>query len=211
MKEERKKVLEMLSEGKISADEAERLLQALETKTAEGSPQTALTETLNNLPKYLFVKVDSVDGDKVNIRVPLKLIKAGIKLQALLPQDAQEKVNAKLNEKGINLDDFKAVNDEYGHNRGDELLRYVADTLEAMTRDSDIVARYAGDEFVVILPGITTQETLAFIRRLQNHFLKNPLKADEASIPISISSIQGHIKQFGDTMLQPINGRFGTI
>lgn len=110
MKEERKKVLEMLSEGKISADEAERLLQALESKTAEASPQTALTDTLNNLPKYLFVKVDSVDGDKVNIRVPLKLIKAGIKLQALLPQDAQEKVNAKLNEKGINLDDFKAEN-----------------------------------------------------------------------------------------------------
>ena len=110
MKEERKKVLEMLSEGKISADEAERLLQALESKTAEALPQTALRETLNNLPKYLFVKVDSVDGDKVNIRVPLKLIKAGIKLQALLPQDAQEKVNAKLNEKGINLDDFKAEN-----------------------------------------------------------------------------------------------------
>ena len=110
MKEERKKVLEMLSEGKISADEAERLLQALESKTAEALPQTALRETLNNLPKYLFVKVDSVDGDKVNIRVPLKLIKAGIKLQALLPQDAQEKVNAKLNEKGIYLDDFKAEN-----------------------------------------------------------------------------------------------------
>ena len=110
MKEERKKVLEMLSEGKISADEAERLLQTLESKTAEASPQTALTETLNNLPKYLFIKVDSVDGDKVNIRVPLKLIKAGIKLQALLPQDAQVKVNAKLNEKGINLDDFKAEN-----------------------------------------------------------------------------------------------------
>jgi hypothetical protein len=110
MNEERKKVLEMLAEGKISANEAERLLETLESKATETSPQTALTETLNNLPKYLFVKVDSVDGDKVNIRVPLKLIKAGIKLQALLPQDAQDKVNAKLNEKGINLDDFKAEN-----------------------------------------------------------------------------------------------------
>ncbi len=110
MNAERKKVLEMLAEGKISADEAERLLEALENKATETSPQTALTETLNNLPKYLFVKVDSADGDKVNIRVPLKLIKAGIKLKALLPQDAQDKVNAKLNEKGINLDDFKAEN-----------------------------------------------------------------------------------------------------
>ena len=110
MNEERKKVLEMLADGKISVDEAERLINALENKTTETSPQTALTETLDNLPRYLFVKVDSVDGDKVNIRVPLKLVKAGIKLKALLPQDAQDKINIKLNEKGINLDDFKAEN-----------------------------------------------------------------------------------------------------
>ncbi len=62
------------------------------------------------MPKYLFVKVDAADGDKVNIRVPLKLVKAGIKLQALLPQDAQDKINVKLNEKGINLEDFKSEN-----------------------------------------------------------------------------------------------------
>jgi hypothetical protein len=110
MNEERKKVLDMLADGKISADEAERLINALENKTTETSPQTALSETLDNLPRYLFVKVDAVDGDKVNIRVPLKLVKAGIKLQALLPQDAQDKINTKLNEKGINLDDFKAEN-----------------------------------------------------------------------------------------------------
>ena len=110
MNEERKKVLEMLAEGKISADEAERLIEALANKTTETSPQTALTKTLDNLPQYLFVKVDAVDGDKVNIRVPLKLIKAGIKLKALLPQDAQDKINVKLNEKGINLDDFEAEN-----------------------------------------------------------------------------------------------------
>ncbi len=110
MNEERKKVLEMLAGGKITADEAERLLDALGDKTTEASAQTALAETLDNLPQYLFVKVDAVDGDKVNIRVPLKLIKAGIKLQALLPQDAQDKINVKLNEKGINLDDFAAEN-----------------------------------------------------------------------------------------------------
>jgi hypothetical protein len=111
MNEERKKVLNMLADGKISADEAERLISALENKTTETSPQTALTKTLDNLPRYLFVRVDAVDGDKkVNIRVPLKLVKAGIKLQALLPRDAQDKINAKLNEKGINLDDFKDEN-----------------------------------------------------------------------------------------------------
>ena len=110
MNEDRKKVLEMLAEGKITVDEAERLLEALKNKVTEASPQTALTETLDNLPKYLFVKVDSADGDKVNIRVPLTLVKAGIKLQALLPQDAQDKINAKLNEKGLNLEDLTAEN-----------------------------------------------------------------------------------------------------
>ena len=110
MNEERKKVLEMLADGKISADEAERLLDALENKSTETSPQTALAETLDNLPQYLFVKVDSDDGDKVNIRVPLKLVKAGIKLKALLPREAQDKINIKLNEKGINLEDFEAEN-----------------------------------------------------------------------------------------------------
>lgn len=110
MNEERKKVLDMLADRKISADEAERLLDALESKTTEKSPRTALVKTLDNLPEYLFVKVDSVDGDRVNIRVPLKLVKAGIKLKALLPQDAQDKVNAKLNEKGIDLEDFNVEN-----------------------------------------------------------------------------------------------------
>ena len=110
MNEERKKVLEMLADGKISADEAERLLDALENKSTETSPQTALAKTLDDLPQYLFVKVDSDDGDKVNIRVPLKLVKAGIKLKALLPREAQDKINIKLNEKGINLEDFEAEN-----------------------------------------------------------------------------------------------------
>ena len=110
MNEESKKVLEMLADGKISADEAERLLDALGNKSTETSPQAALTKTLDNLPQYLFVKVDSDDGDKVNIRVPLKLVKAGIKLKALLPREAQDKINIKLNEKGINLEDFEAEN-----------------------------------------------------------------------------------------------------
>lgn len=132
MNEERKKVLEMLANGKITADEAERLLEALENKTAETSPQTALAKSLDNLPQYLFVKVDSEDGDKVNIRVPLKLVKAGIKLKALLPQDAQDKINVKLSEKGINLEDFK-----------DENLK---DILDALTEFEINVDEKKGDK-----------------------------------------------------------------
>jgi diguanylate cyclase (GGDEF)-like protein len=87
----------------------------------------------------------------------------------------------------LDLDDFKMVNDKYGHDRGDELLRYVADVLEELTRDSDVVSRYAGDEFVIILPGTSTNESLLLIQRLQDYFQKNPMDADGEQIAVSIS------------------------
>jgi diguanylate cyclase (GGDEF)-like protein len=87
----------------------------------------------------------------------------------------------------LDLDDFKAVNDRYGHDRGDDLLRYVADVLEELTRGSDVVSRYAGDEFVIILPGISTKESLLLIQRLQDYFHKNPMAAEKGHIPVSIS------------------------
>ena len=87
----------------------------------------------------------------------------------------------------LDLDDFKTVNDRYGHEWGDALLKYVAGTLREITRGSDVAARYGGDEFVIILPGIPVAEVYKLLQRLQAYFRTNPMGCEKTSIPISIS------------------------
>jgi hypothetical protein len=102
MNEERKRILEMLSEGKINADEAERLLSALSQR---GESNQGMAK---NGPRYLRVMVEpglgSRNKDRVNVRIPIKLIRAGLRLASFIPKDAQAKVNEALHEKGIEKD-----------------------------------------------------------------------------------------------------------
>lgn len=109
----------MLASGKITAEEAERLLDALDTRAASGAESVPSAETipaaqsaikgdatplLNALPKYLYVKVDSVDGDKVDVKVPLALVRSGLKLTSLIPPQAMDQINEQMTDKGISID-----------------------------------------------------------------------------------------------------------
>ena len=104
MSEERRRILDMLASGKITVDEAEKLLAAL---SAQGE-ETREAFSSKSGCKYLKILVEpgphSVDKEKVNIRVPLKLIRAGLKWAAFVPKEAQSKVSEALNEKGIGMD-----------------------------------------------------------------------------------------------------------
>ncbi len=66
----------------------------------------------------------------------------------------------------MDLDNFKRINDSAGHDAGDKALCLVADTLSRLKRDSDIVARFAGDEFVAILPSTSKVQAGNYIRRV---------------------------------------------
>ncbi len=68
----------------------------------------------------------------------------------------------------IDVDHFKLVNDTFGHLQGDDVLRAVADVVRAQTRPSDFIARYAGDEFVVLLPGTGLEQALEIAERLRD-------------------------------------------
>jgi hypothetical protein len=109
MNEHRRQILQMLSQGKISADEAERLLSAIEEPSAVKSAFGS-TSAGKDRPKYLRVQVDSEDGGghdgptKVNVRVPMQLLRAGVKLAYLIPAAALQKANLAMLEKGIPVD-----------------------------------------------------------------------------------------------------------
>lgn len=67
----------------------------------------------------------------------------------------------------IDIDHFKLINDSFGHLQGDDVLRMVADQLRANTRPSDYVARYAGDEFVVLLAGTRLEDACSIAERVR--------------------------------------------
>ena len=67
----------------------------------------------------------------------------------------------------LDLDNFKAINDSYGHQYGDEVLRKVGEILRSSVRKGDIVARYGGDEFVILLHSKTELEPEKVAERIK--------------------------------------------
>jgi hypothetical protein len=128
MSTERERILKMLAEGKISVAEAEELLDAL----SQNKPTEEATPTPGGKkPKYLRVQVHPgprSGKEQVNIRIPLQLIRAGVKLASVVPGEAREKVNQALHDKGIGLD----INDLTS-----EKLDSVIESLGDMSVDVD--------------------------------------------------------------------------
>lgn len=67
----------------------------------------------------------------------------------------------------LDVDHFKAFNDDFGHAAGDETLRDVADLIQSCARDHDVAARYGGEEFVILLPGAGRRGAAALAERLR--------------------------------------------
>ena len=105
MNENSRRVLEMLSEGKVSVDEAERLLSLVdeepETTTAV---QPLVPSQAGSVRRYLRVTVEADGDEHIDVRVPLALLKAGVKLHTLLPAQATTGINTALQDNGINVD-----------------------------------------------------------------------------------------------------------
>ena len=109
MENNRRQILDMLSEGKIGVEEADRLLSLV---SPQDEPAGSAQQAKQGHPqaKYLRICVEPEEGagddhpERVNIRVPMALIRAGVKLAALIPSSSADSVNEELKKNGINFD-----------------------------------------------------------------------------------------------------------
>ena len=105
MSENRRRVLEMLSEGKVSVDEAERLIGLVDDDASEMRAPQEVLPPRKGQARYLRVVVDANgSAEHVDVRVPLALIKAGVKLHTLVPGHAADGISEALKNHGIDAD-----------------------------------------------------------------------------------------------------------
>ena len=107
----RRQILDMLAQQQISVEEADRLLSLIQEPGGGDSGTGATGDTRKSPPKFLRVVVEPdaendgrEGGERVNIRIPMGLIRAGVKLAGLIPSEATARVNASLRKQGIGID-----------------------------------------------------------------------------------------------------------
>jgi hypothetical protein len=130
MGDNQKRILQMLAEGKISVEEATRLLSLVGAENGTTVNKSSVDGEPKPSPKYLYVRVEPKEGhekdpenSRVNIRIPVGLIRAGMKLKALIPPQAADEVNRSMQEKGLKFD-IRDIKDEYL----EELIDALGDT-----------------------------------------------------------------------------------
>lgn len=135
MSENRRQILEMLAAGKLTAEEAERLLAALEPAAGESTANGGRGDGPKTKPKYLRVQVEADEqmtglkgGTTVNVRVPMQLLRAGVRLASLIPAQAHGQLDEAFQRHGVpvTLSQLKPEN-----------LEELVDHLDDLTVDVD--------------------------------------------------------------------------
>jgi diguanylate cyclase (GGDEF)-like protein len=115
-------------------------------------------------------------------------------LQEILELEIQRSLTHKtpLSAMMIDIDDFKRINDSHGHLFGDRVIKETAETLSANVRSDDILGRYGGDEFVVIMPGADAATAVHVANRARSGIAKNGYLA---TISVGAATFDGDGKE----------------
>ncbi len=116
------------------------------------------------------------------------LVNRGVMDRVLIREcERAKRYNTDLSLIFFDLDNFKTINDTYGHDIGDYALIIAANIFENLRRGSDIISRYAGDEFVAILPSTKFKRAEEFVLRFKDELLRKPVQAGKKSFNIYTS------------------------
>lgn len=99
----------------------------------------------------------------------------------------------------MDLDHFKVINDSLGHTAGDDVLRLVADRLRTCIREEDTLARFGGDEFILLVTGITTERDLATVSQKILETIRVPFEICGRELSITLSLGASVFPLDGDT------------
>ncbi len=179
----------------------ERELQDAEVRRACKRAEAALQKANEELE----AKID--ERTRALVRANLKLRKAIYKLKKLSREDA---LTGLLNRRMIlerataewvrwrryvsafsimiiDADNFKSINDRYGHLVGDQVLRSIANTIKRSIRSVDMVGRLGGEEFVVVMPETSAEGALAASQNIMSHIRQARLRTDDFVIQMTVS------------------------
>jgi diguanylate cyclase (GGDEF)-like protein len=87
----------------------------------------------------------------------------------------------------MDLDNFKKINDTYGHVAGDQILRTAAERLQGSVRRYDSLGRYGGEEFIAVLPGCGSESAATCADRMRRSVGENPIQVDSEAIEVTVS------------------------
>ena len=90
----------------------------------------------------------------------------------------------------IDLDDFKKINDDFGHDKGDKVLKEFSDFLVEQCRQSDILARFGGEEFVILMPNTNMEKAQTLVRRILDKLNKITISGQKLTFSAGVADLK---------------------
>ncbi len=170
--------------AKLNLDDVEHIQDARNFVNIIGYSAAFLLYTIIFLHYRSYCRVHKASLHDELTRLPNRRFMLSLLNKQIKPSETPQSF-ALLN---IDLNDFKRVNDELGHEAGDELLKHVAVELKDCIRTSDTVARFGGDEFIVLLQNVSTKENVdVVINKIRQALENEPLHWRDVTIQPSLS------------------------
>ena len=138
MSEETRRILDLLAQGKVTVDEADKLIDAIAAPAAQAAAETDAGERAT--PRWIRINVfklarEGKQDKEVNIRVPIAVVKGGMRLGAIIGTFAGEKAALRMKERGIDLD-LSKINSDFSKMNGEEFDAFLK-SLDDMHIDID--------------------------------------------------------------------------